>query len=614
MPIITHENHIEAISLPRPHAVRASNKPFHGFTPPTSNTTYTPNQFFDVCLPHSSRGVVRLVAYLIRKTLGWCDAQGNPQEERIQISYQDLVNHAGISREMIWQALDEAVAGHFIRCVRAGRAKGAADAGQIALYEICWDDSPEYLKDPKQFRGFFEGEGNRTDIPNQFFDRLIPHESLAVIKAVGSVVRFSIGFQARRGVRRQHVQLSYSDIQRYAHVRSRATLSEALATALRRNYIIRLEEGVFDPNAGRLSRAAVYALKWADGFEMTIGQESDPAKAASLSDHRSEIRTGERSEKRTGNGQKNEPEDRSEKRTGIEMKQKNETFKQQAEPAAAEAPESWKILKAQGFDAKTARALATRYSSGNIDEQIRWLPLRTPARNALGMLRRSIEENWPDPAANALPPQLPGAVFAAHFYAALAGNDGEPVAEPSASDASAGERYLRKLAALEQEIDPAHCGRDFGRMIADDSPSLARGGISLATALRLRGDHFYLRHQAALKARRVKAEMAAREAHQSLYRPDWTEYLKAEERRVKNETPDVYARFEAHRVDERHRMIESQWVTPSRVQLVRYDGEDRRVLDFQKFFSREIMDFWEWDTRLNPHSITATSVQTPITS
>ena len=54
-------------------------KTFVGFALPTSNTTYTPNQFFDVCLPHSSRGVVRLVGYLIRKTLGWCDEQGRPR-------------------------------------------------------------------------------------------------------------------------------------------------------------------------------------------------------------------------------------------------------------------------------------------------------------------------------------------------------------------------------------------------------------------------------------------------------------------------------------------------------------------------------------------------------
>src|SRR2546421_5359202 len=89
--------------------------PFAGFALPTTNTTYTPNQFFDVCLPHSSRGVVRLVAFMLRKTLGWCDANGLPQAEQHTVSYADL-ERAGISREMIRQALTEAIEGHFIRC------------------------------------------------------------------------------------------------------------------------------------------------------------------------------------------------------------------------------------------------------------------------------------------------------------------------------------------------------------------------------------------------------------------------------------------------------------------------------------------------------------------
>lgn len=55
---------------------------FEGFKAPTSNTTYTPNQFFDVVIPNFSRGVVRIVGYLLRKTLGWCDANGNPRRSR----------------------------------------------------------------------------------------------------------------------------------------------------------------------------------------------------------------------------------------------------------------------------------------------------------------------------------------------------------------------------------------------------------------------------------------------------------------------------------------------------------------------------------------------------
>jgi hypothetical protein len=86
-----------------PSASQFKNTHFAGFAAPTSNTTYTPNQFFDVCLPHCSRGTVRLVAYMIRKTLGWCDAHGNPQQEVIQFSYSELERYAGvIARVQEW--------------------------------------------------------------------------------------------------------------------------------------------------------------------------------------------------------------------------------------------------------------------------------------------------------------------------------------------------------------------------------------------------------------------------------------------------------------------------------------------------------------------------------
>src|SRR5580700_10229886 len=106
---------------------------FQGFNSPTSNTVYTPNQFFDVCLPYSSRGVVRLVSLLIRKTLGWCDENGNPQAEQHTVSWSDF-EAAGISRDMIQKAIKEAVNHHFIRCVRQPQTKKAGSPSVSGLY------------------------------------------------------------------------------------------------------------------------------------------------------------------------------------------------------------------------------------------------------------------------------------------------------------------------------------------------------------------------------------------------------------------------------------------------------------------------------------------------
>lgn len=186
------DNHHNTIATQPTWFNNGHQKPdFLGFEPLKSNTAYTPNQFFDVCLPHYSVGVVRLVGYMLRHTIGWCDRNGNPLRERLSFSYNELIEHVGVSRGSIRKAIDDAITGHFIHCVRAGRAKTRGDVGVSAIYEIKWDPWAEYIKDPKRFRGFFNADQtNRTPIPNQFFDTVLPSESLSVIKVVGIVMPY----------------------------------------------------------------------------------------------------------------------------------------------------------------------------------------------------------------------------------------------------------------------------------------------------------------------------------------------------------------------------------------------------------------------------------------
>lgn len=562
---------MQRVSPQQKNRTRPAVEMFAGFAAPTSNTTFTPNQFFDVCVPNCPRGVVRLVAFLIRQALGWCDSEGNPQHELIRVSYNELVNRAGIARSEIRKTLDAALAGGFIECVHAGQASRAYSPAESAYYQLRWDSRPEYIKDPKAFRGFFEGQGNRTDIPNQFFDHVVPTEPLSVIKVVASVIRFSIGFQARHGGRRQEVRLSYSDIQRYTHLRDRHSLADALRRAEDRHYIFRIEQGYFDLNAGRESRPGRFTLRWADASPFLTGVKTPPEN----------IESG-RYENPTGTGSENPPVNQSENPTDIETKQENEMSKQpQADAATLNA---CALLQREGFGEKAARTLAGNFSDEQIRAQIAWLARRAPSRNRLGMLRRAIEESWPAPEELRHAEVSTGREFARHFYAGLAGNAGLPVAEPSARDTElAGQFVERLLATTPVKIDVNKWARDFAAHVGERKT--ARDVTSLVLALRTHGDAWLSRFGRAQQRLRDEAEETLRSAHRAKHEAAWFGFL-AEAEVVCRENRQVeYARFLTEHQN-------SRWLPTVA------DPERQRLLAFQRHF--QLPDFWPWDAEFNP--------------
>jgi hypothetical protein len=205
------------------------------------------------------------------------------------------------------------------------------------------------------------------------------------VKVVGSVIRFSIGFQNKWGHRRRNVALSYQHIRNYSRLSDRTTLGDAIHHAMRSNYIERVEEGYFDPAAGKHSRAAVYAMRWLnEAVERPIGKKTRLGIGHDVF----------RLENPTGIGQKTRPEDRLENQTDIEIKQTNKTIKQKP---GAESAVSFEKLKEAGFDSAAAKALANRYSFDRVERQINWLTARKISNNRLGMLRKAIEEDWAAP-------------------------------------------------------------------------------------------------------------------------------------------------------------------------------------------------------------------------
>ncbi len=552
---------------------------FSGFAAPTSNTTFTPNQFFDACLPYHSRGVVRLVAYLIRKTLGWCDREGNPQEEEIAVSYRELIDKAGISRDMVRQALDEAVAGHFIECVREGRANVAGAAGISAMYRLRWDPSPEYRKRPADFRGFFEGEGNRTDIPNQFFDVIVPDEPLSVVKAVGAVIRYSIGYRAKRGTRRQQAVLSYRHIERFARIGSPVDLSNALRVALEKNYLVRLESGVFSSRRD-LRKPAIYALRWADDWN-----------------GRKNIAASEASEIHSNNGRKSEPAGQSEIQSSIQTKPLNETFKQQAAVPATAV----ELLKREGFGEAASAEIARCASLEAIERQIGWLGRRSPSRNRLGMLRKAIVEDWPEPE-KVGSTQLPGDAgfeLARFFYASFAGNIAEPVSEPSPRDCEIAAGLMNVIRTAYPGFEPKVAGTWLGQLAGQ----MPRPIPSLQLAVRQSGDLLLVRirqrreadRQAAAETENLKEAARLKELASR-----YLDYLRGEERRIRAERPDEYARFVAHRDADRTKQLESPIGAQSPWWRDWFESESARLVALRDFFQLPAVE--QWQSSLNPPS------------
>ncbi len=149
----------------------ASKSSFAGFSPLKVNVTYTPNQFFDILLKNTKqRAVVRIVAYVLRKTLGWCDKNGNSQEKKLEFTYDTLAKNANVSRRSIHSALIEAVEFCYLRNIQVQTRKKKV----VSALEIYWDKKNDYTKELEDFKGFYAREiVHRTYIPNQFFDNIV---------------------------------------------------------------------------------------------------------------------------------------------------------------------------------------------------------------------------------------------------------------------------------------------------------------------------------------------------------------------------------------------------------------------------------------------------------
>ena len=377
---------------------------------------------------------------------------------------------------------------------------------------------------------------------------------------------------------------------------SRRHVHEALHEAMKRGYIERMSGEYHDSRVGARSQGATYRIRWTAQAVNPVSADSKAPRpqsreaAASFTFLNSSkkvnaqpVQNGEWEEYKMVNA------------ISIKRSIKNRsTAAADQKPPAAAADEIIAKLLAVGFDVSAAGQLASRWSVEVIEQQLAWLPQRKADRNRLGLLRRAIEENWPPPEASGSPPEhAAGAIFVGHFEAALHGYT-EPPARCSPKEAEHAAGFLRELArATETELPAAEWGRRFGQFIRAKAPAKPW----FIWVLRMHGSEFLRECRRPVRSKSRSSIAQSRQAHEELFTARYHDYLRAIESGFQRDQPALHATFEAHRHEN---MDDLNLTEATRARLASETSRLAVLVGFLREHGVPVLEFWEWDRRLNP--------------
>jgi hypothetical protein len=620
---------------------RRTESQFRGFPEFRSNVLYCPKQFFTVVVPNSSVNCIRIVSYMLRKTLGWVDESGEPIQERHEFSYRDLEQAAGVSHSRLREAVADALKSNFIRRIHKARVQTQGVRAQSGSYELRWDEA-QYSDQPEQFHGFYlqptyldrsgQTRLGRKNIPNVFFDYLVRNENRGVIRVVGTLLWYSIDW-GKGGERKQPVKKSLRDLVELTRL-DKSSVVRALDEAEKKRYVERIEKGVFDLSGEQRSSTTVYGIHWTneytytyDGILVEVNVPSDRSQNATRGvlanapkmQHGNSPRTipkrdtrleGERSQNATPHAPKTRHEERSQNATYVinNNTSTNTSIDNNSTDSPAPKPTSdavaEKALTEAGFDKKTARSIASKSSVEVILQQVELLPKRRATKNRLGLLRRAIEENWAVPEMNPADiSSLVGGTFAASFYAGYHGNPSSPVSDPSAADCEAAERFVNRL--FEFWPDPSQVenwGRQFGGLVAQRHGARRRSFPALRPAIQQYGDDFYSRLRLDRETERRQVLERAQSAHYQKCESAYLDYLRAELARNEAENTKLFQALVSEEAEKLKLLTTSRFALD--VKQVSEQYLAGRLARFQQILMLEeghgVLDFWEWDKVVNP--------------
>ena len=212
----------------------------------------------------------------------------------------------------------------------------------------------------------------------------------------------------------------------------------------------------------------------------------------------------------------------------------------------AEDHGAYRRLIEVGFDQVAAERLSCSRSLEHIERQIAWMGKRYPTRNALGMLRKAIEEDWPEPVNPAVElsaDRSPARVFARHFYAGFADNALTPIATPSPADLSAADPLVNALLLVWPDTTQVEdWGREFGVRAAERQGS-NQPALSLSLAVRAFGDAFVVWARRDRERHQSRIAASQREAHEARLKDDYRRYVWAAKSGSRNKTRRAIGSF-----------------------------------------------------------------------
>ena len=301
---------------------------------------------------------------------------GSPNTGFCSIKHTELQDASGVSAGAFANAIDE--------CCRMQYIDARRDRGR-GEYRIRLSENP--TSNPKQFAGFFSGAGRWSPIPYQFFTHIIPNYTLAEIRVAGAVLRHTVGYEQKLGIRRKNHPLSVDYLQRYTRISDRKTLTDAIAKLEEGNVIECVERGVFHPDL-KQRRPAIYGPKWNTPGESTESKADASKSQPVVVFQNPNQRDLSKSQPETS---KSQPVDSLKIPTNINPVPSEET--NNSKTTVVVPDDLVRLLVHHGVGEHCAKKLCASRDRQKIEQQIEWLSHRDP-EDAGAMLRRAIEQDW----------------------------------------------------------------------------------------------------------------------------------------------------------------------------------------------------------------------------